>query len=293
MTSLNYDIKDKLSRITVFEKIIGANLVIYILGWIIWKSQDYARYDSLSWLSLPKEFSEFIVKPWSIFTYGFAHFGFWHLVFNMMILYFVGRSFSNLFRVKMSLNIYFLGILTGGLAFLLVFALMPKGILEFAGPLVGASAGVHACLIFLSSYMPDYEIRLVRINIKLKYIAIALVAFDILGLFGDNPGGNVAHLGGDVLGFYYATRLKAGKDIGKGFEAIMDRISNLFKSSKKSNLKTVHRKKKKHYAGHTKDEFDEFNKQKQIDLILDKISKSGYDSLSQAEKEFLFKAGKK
>lgn len=293
MTSLSYDIKDKLSRITIFEKIIAINVIIYVVGWIIWRSQDIARFNSLSWLSLPKEFSEFILKPWTIFTYGFAHFGFWHLVFNMMILYFVGRSFSNLFRIKMSLNIYVFGILVGGLAFLLVYAIMPNGLLELAGPLVGASAGVHACLIFLSTYMPEYEIRFVRINIKLKYIAFALVGFDVLGLFGDNPGGNVAHLGGDLLGFYYAYRLKAGTDIGKGFEPFMDRILNVFNRSKKANLKTVHRKGSKEFAGHTKDEFDEFNKQKQIDLILDKISKSGYESLSKAEKEILFKAGKK
>ncbi len=293
MTSFNYDIKDKLKRLTAFDKIIAVNVLVYIIGWFIWQFQKLPRPDSLSWLALPKEFSEFIVKPWSIFTYGFAHFGLWHLLFNMLVLYFIGRSFSNLFSVKLSLNIYFLGILSGGLVFILVYALIPQGILVHAGPLVGASAGVHACLVFLSAYMPNYEMRLVRINIKLKYIAMALVVFDVLGLFGDNPGGNVAHLGGDVLGFFYATRLKAGTDIGKGFEGIMDSISNLFSRSKKSKLKTVHRKGKKQFAGHTKEEFSEFNNQKQIDIILDKISKSGYDSLSQAEKEFLFKAGKK
>lgn len=293
MNSLNYDIKDKLTRVTAFEKIIGVNILVYIIGWLIWRVQAIARPDSLSWLALPKEFSEFIVKPWSIFTYGFAHFGFWHLLFNMMILYFIGRSFSNLFKVKLSLNVYFLGILSGGLLFLLVYFIMPNGILDQVGPLVGASAGVHASLIFLSAYMPNYEVRLFTFNIKLKYIAMALVAFDILGLFGGNPGGNVAHLGGDALGYFYASRLKQGTDIGKGFERFMDSIGSFFTTSKRSKLKTVHRKKKKPLAGHTKEEFDEFNNQKQIDLILDKISKSGYESLSSAEKEFLFKSGKK
>ena len=89
MTSLNYDIKDKLSRLTAFEKIIGLNILVYIIGWILWKWQGYPRTNSLSWLSLPKELSEFILQPWSIITYGFAHFGFWHLVFNMFVLYFV------------------------------------------------------------------------------------------------------------------------------------------------------------------------------------------------------------
>ena len=293
MSSLNQDIRDKLGRLTAFEKIIVINIAIYVIGWLIWRINKVARISSLEWLSLPKEFDAFILKPWSVFTYGFAHFGFWHLVFNMAVLYFVGRSFSNLFNVKLSLNIYFMGILVGGLAFLGVYALMPSGILEGAGPLVGASAGVHAALIFLSTYIPDYEIRIFTFNIKLKYIALVLVALDVLGLFGTNPGGNVAHIGGDLLGFLYASQLQKGRDIGKGFERIMDGISNLFKREKRSRLKTVHRSKGEKYAGHTKKEFDEFNNQKQIDLILDKISKSGYESLSQEEKEILFKAGKK
>ena len=293
MRTLNQDIKEKLGRLTAFEKIILINVAIYITGWLIWRIQGIARISSLEWLSLPKEFDAFLLKPWSLITYGFAHFGFWHLLFNMAVLYFIGRSFSNLFNVKLSLNIYFMGILIGGLAFLGVYAIMPSGILDGAGPLVGASAGVHAALIFLSTYIPNYEVRIFTFSIKLKYIAMVLVAMDILGLFGTNPGGNVAHLGGDILGYLYASQLQKGRDIGKGFERIMDAFSNLFKRQKKSRLKTVHRGKSKSYAGHTKKEFDEFNNQKQIDLILDKISKSGYESLSSEEKEILFKAGKK
>lgn len=292
MTSLTYDIQDKLKRLTAFEKIIAANVVIYIVGWIIANFSSVSRGQSLSWLVLPKEFSEFIFKPWSIITYGFAHIDFWHLFFNMLVLYFIGRSFSNLFNIKLSLNVYFLGIITGALAYMLAYAIFPGGILKFTGPLLGASAGVRAALLFLCAYMPNYEVRLITFNIKLLYIGLVLVALDVLGLFSGNAGGNIAHLGGDILGFLYATQLKKGIDIGKGFERIMDSVSSLF--SKKSRLKTVHRSKSKGktFAGHTKDEFGEFNKQKQIDVILDKISKSGYESLSKEEKEFLFRSGK-
>ncbi|MBT8270535.1 MAG: rhomboid family intramembrane serine protease, partial [Flavobacteriaceae bacterium] len=121
MTSLTQDIREKLQRLTAFEKIILINVVVYIVGWLIWKAEGIARPNSLSWLALPKEFGEFILKPWSIITYGFAHFGFWHLAFNMLVLYFIGRSFSNLFNVKLSLNVYFMGILSGGLLFMLVY----------------------------------------------------------------------------------------------------------------------------------------------------------------------------
>jgi len=296
MTSLNYDIQDKLKRLTVFEKIIALNISVYIVGWLIAAFSSVTRGNSLIWLALPKDFSEFIFKPWSILTYGFAHIDFWHLFFNVFVLYFVGRSFSNLFSIKLTLNVFFLGILIGGLTYMLVFTLFPNGILKFSGPLVGASAGVRAALLFLCAYMPNKEVRLIAFNVKLLYIGLVLVGLDVLGLFsGINAGGNVAHLGADVLGYFYAIQLKKGTDIGKGFERFMDYIAGIFTKSKTSNLKTVYKKSKKGkaYAGHTKQEFDEFNKQKKIDLILDKISKSGYESLSKEEKEYLFKAGKK
>lgn len=292
MTSLTHDIQNKLKQLTAFEKIIAANLVIYIIGWLIANFSSMSRSESLSWIALPKEFSDFIFKPWSIITYGFAHIDFWHLFFNVFVLYFIGRSFSNLFSIKLSLNVYFLGIISGAFAYMLVYAVFPNGILKFTGSLIGASAGVRAALLFLCVYMPNYEVRIVTFNIKLLYLGLLLVALDVLGLFNANAGGNVAHLGGDLLGFLYATQLKKGTDIGKGFERIMDSFIGLF--AKKSTLKTVHRTKNKAktYAGHTKDEFIEFNKQKQIDIILDKISKSGYESLSKEEKEFLFRSGK-
>jgi membrane associated rhomboid family serine protease len=293
MTSLNYDIQDKLKRLTAFEKIIILNVIIYVIGWCIALFAKLPRTQSLTWLELPKDFNEFILQPWSILSYGFAHIGFWHLFFNMLVLYFVGRSFSNLFNIKLSLNVYFLGIISGALAYLLIYNVFPNGLLKHTGALIGASAGVRAALIFLCAYMPKYEVRLISFNVKLMYIGIVLVVLDIPGLFSSNAGGSVAHFGGYLLGYVYALQLKKGEDIGKGFEGVMDTVTSWF-SPKRGNLKTVHRRqKKKAYAGHTKEEFNEFNNQKQIDIILDKISKSGYESLSKEEKDFLFRAGKK
>jgi membrane associated rhomboid family serine protease len=291
MTSLNYDIQDKLKRLTAFEKIIVVNIGIYIIGWLVAVINNVPRERSLDWLAMPSDFWDVLLKPWSIISYGFTHVEFWHLFFNMVVLYFIGRSFSNLFNVKTSLNIYFLGIISGALAFLLVYNLFPQGLLKEANGLIGASAAVRALLIFLCAYMPKYEVRFVTWNIKLMYIGIALVVFDIPGLFSSNAGGSVAHFGGYILGFMYAYQLKKGIDIGKGFERIMDTISSWFKP--KSRLKTVYKSKKKQkFAGHTKEEFGAYNHQKQIDIILDKISKSGYDGLTDEEKEFLFRAGK-
>jgi len=290
MTSLSQDIQDKLKRLTAFEKIIAVNVAVFFTGWLIAVINGMPRAFSLSWLELPKSFSAFILKPWSIITYGFTHIEFWHLLMNMFVLYFVGRSFSNLFNIKLSLNIYFLGIIAGGLTYLLTFAIVPD-FFNHASSLVGASAGVRAALIFLCAYMPRYEMRLGSLRIPLMYIGFVMVALDLFGLLGANAGGNVAHLGGDALGYFYATRLRQGTDIGKGFEKIMDAFASLFSFSKKSKLKTVYKDKSK-VGGYTKGEFNQFNNQKKIDIILDKISKSGYDSLTKEEKDYLFRAGK-
>lgn len=290
MTSLNQDIQDKLKRLNVFEKIILINVVIFFVGWLIAKFQHLPNEESLSWLELPKNFSEFITKPWSIITYAFTHYGFFHLLFNVLVLYFVSRTMVNLFSTKISLNIYFLGILVGGSSFLLVYNVLPLSYSVHVGSLVGASAGVRALLIFICAYMPYREARFFMVTIKLWHIGVAIVVLDLVGLFSINQGGNIAHLGGNILGYLYAIQLQKGKDIGKGFERFTGGILNMFKV--KSPLKTVHKSKKKPFAGHNKNEFNEFNKQKRIDIILDKISKSGYESLTKEEKEFLFKAGK-
>ncbi len=288
MKTLNQDLQEKLRTLNVLEKIIIINVVVFLGGLLL--SIIVKMGGSLSWLELPKDAGDFILKPWSIITYGFTHYGFLHILFNMMVLYFVSQMMLNLFSPKLTLNIYFLGIIMGGLFFLFAYNVFPQNFLKPAGALVGASAGVRALLIFLCAYMPNTQVRMIAFNIKLWHLGVALVIFDVIGLFGSNQGGNIAHLGGVALGYFYAKQLIKGNDIGKGFEKLMDYVSNLFKGGKKSPLKTVHKRKSGTVAGHNKSEFKEFSKQKQIDLILDKISKSGYESLTEEEKAFLFKA---
>ena len=284
--SLQDDIKYKLARLNVLEKIIALNVVIFVVSFFV---RRLAR-SIYVWVELPSDFNSFIIKPWTLITYAFLHYDPIHLLFNMLWLYFLARLFLNLFNPKMALNIYFLGAIFGGLAFLLGYNLLPS---FFKGNayVVGASAAVRALMIFLCAYMPNKEIRFFTINLKLWYIGVALIVFDVFGLFGLNAGGNLAHLGGAVLGYVYAKQLLKGNDIGKGFERLMDNVVGWFSKSKTTPLKTVHKKKTK-VGGYTTGDFDSFSKQKQIDIILDKISKSGYDSLTAKEKEFLFRAGK-
>lgn len=290
MTSISQDIQYKLKRLNVMEWIILINIMVFVFGFL--SGKIFGISDSLNWLKLPVDFFEFLKRPWTILAYGFAHYDFWHLVFNLLVLYFVSRLFLNLFRPKMALSIYFMGIFVGGSAFLLVYNLLPSNLLYPVIGLVGASAGVRALLIFLCTYMADTEVRLVFFNIRLKYLGIALVVIDIIGLWSTNQGGSVAHFGGNLVGFVYATQLARGIDMGAWLERIFGQVERFFSKKKRSPLKTVYKGKSDKVVGHTKKEFGEFNKQKQIDMILDKISKSGYDSLTKAEKEFLFKAGK-
>lgn len=285
------DLKYRYKSLDVFGKIITINIIVFIVDAIL---TNLLKLGVVEYFKLPSLFGSFILQPWSLISYGFLHNGPFHLLFNMLFLFYLSRAASNLFRTKMVLNIYLLGIIAGGLAYLAVFNVIH---FDFFGPknsiMVGASAGVSALLMFIAIYMPKSEIRLFNtFNVKWIHIAIFFVVMDVFRLMsGVNQGGYVAHIGGYILGYFYATQLVKGKDIGLGFERMMDSIASWFKP--KSNLKTVHRSsKKKSYAGKTKEEFHTYNDQKKIDLILDKISKSGYESLTAEEKEFLFKAGK-
>lgn len=282
MSSLNQDIKTKFLHLLVLEKIIVLNTSLFFLGIIL----NLLGTNLLDWFSLPYRFSEVLSHPWSIITYGFLHHSLGHLFFNMLVLYFIAQSFANLFKPRLSFKIYILGVIFGGLAFVFVSMLIPD-LLRINGPLVGASAGVRACILFLCVYWPNKPIGFFSFRFPLKYLGIAMVVLDLPGLMSLNSGGTVAHIGGYLSGFLYAKQLKIGKDLGSFLDVVLD----YFKSVNK--LKTVHKSKSSTMGGKQKKEFNTFPQQKQIDLILDKISKSGYDSLTQAEKDFLFRAGKK
>jgi membrane associated rhomboid family serine protease len=282
MSSLKQDIKTKFLHLHVLEKIIVLNTSLFFLGIIL----NLLGINLLDWFSLPYRFSEVLSHPWSIITYGFLHHSLGHLFFNMLVLYFIAQSFANLFKPRLSFKIYILGVIFGGLAFVFVSMLFPD-LLRINGPLVGASAGVRACILFLCVYWPNKPIGFFSFRFPLKYLGIAMVLLDLPGLMSVNSGGTVAHIGGYLSGFLYAKQLKIGKDLGSFLDVVLDYLKSVNK------LKTVHKSKSPTMGGKQKKEFNAFPQQKQIDLILDKISKSGYDSLTQAEKDFLFRAGKK
>lgn len=286
-TSLTYQFKTA----GIVVKLIVVNLIIFLLVNLVAFFFDIPLSQLTRWFVLPDTFEEFIVQPWSFVTYSFLHFGFWHLFWNMLWLYWFGGFVLNLFDAKRFLTVYLLGAICGGALYVLAYNLFPV-FTKSTGYLLGASAAVRAIVIFIAAYSPNTQVRLFFITVKLWYIGAFVVVLDLIQLpTSGNAGGLLAHLGGAIFGYMYAVQLAKGNDIGKWFENIIDWFENLFTPRTKKPFKKVHRTTQDHSVRSiTKQE--KTNNQKKIDAILDKIGKSGYDSLTKAEKDFLFKAGK-
>lgn len=294
-TSLSY--KYKTANIAV--KLIVINVLVFLvfnlLPWIIQLDSGFLN----RYFVLPTDLMRFLQQPWSILSYAFLHSGVWHLLWNMLYLYVFSRFILNIFTEKRLLTVYLLGAIAGGAAFFILYNLLPA--FQGNSVLLGASAAVNAIIVFIATYQPNTEIRVFFFNVKLWHIAVIFVLIDLLGLpTSGNAGGSIAHLGGAAFGFIYANQLLKGNDIGLWFEKIMDSVASWFsktpsRTKKRSPLRTVHKKTKSKSQGTSTTKVKTASKseqQKKIDSILDKISKSGYDSLSKAEKDFLFKAGK-
>jgi membrane associated rhomboid family serine protease len=297
---MNTNWKYKLKTATVVEKLIGLNVLIFVFFFVFRTLAFLFQFPDdflMQWLVFPKDLFEFILKPWSIITYSFLHAGIWHILSNMLILYFSGIYFLNYFSPKRLLNYYFLGIIVGALVYMLSYNLFPAFASTGRSYLIGASAGVMAVLVGIATHIPNMRVRLLLLgSIKFWYIAAFLVLLDVIQIPMGNAGGHLAHLGGALLGYTYTKQLQKGNDIGSWWEKIMDFFVGLFQTSeKKPKMKTVYRNGKRPAAKaptSRKSRLSKTEKQRRIDDILDKISKSGYDSLSKDEKDFLFKAGK-
>lgn len=283
-------LKYQYARLNIAEKLIAINVLVFILSNLVPVLFGVSKNLIYSWFELPKDILAFLGKPWTIITYAFFHAGFGHIFWNMLLLYFFGRTFLNLFDARRFTAVYFLGIITGGIFFILGYNVFPT-LLDTSAVLIGASAGVTSVLIFVCAYIPNQEVRIIFFNVKLWQLGVFVILKDVLTLsMGQNVGGMLAHLGGALLGYVYARQLLYGKDIGEGFNKLLDAMAGVFKASSKAPLKTVYKKQKANAS--TSNEYNKEVRQRKIDAILDKISKSGYESLSKAEKDFLFKAGK-
>lgn len=279
----------KYKNLNIAEKLIAINIIVFIFfGLVTFLFKTSVIYD---WFVLSKDVSEVIIKPWSVFSYSFLHFGLLHLVFNMVTLYYVSQLFLSRFNPKTFLNAYLLGALVGGMLFLIAYNLFPV-FNDQLGYLVGASASVMAVLIFVCTSLPQMQIGVFTFKVKLWHLGLCFVVLDLVQIPYGNSGGHIAHIGGALFGYIYASQYRKGNDIARGFENLMTALVSWLSFKKKSSLKTVHKTKAQRRASDKTVFQKKRAQQEQIDAILDKISKSGYESLSKDEKAFLFQSGK-
>lgn len=278
------NLKSKFDSGTIVEKLIYINIFIFLFTLFISIFQDLFKNDTnflIQWFSLDASTDSLFTKPWSLISYGFLHEGFIHIIFNLIALYFIGNLFIDYFTQKQLFTFYLLGTFFGGLFYLFSQNYFPL----FEGKtttLIGASAGISTIFIGISTYMPNFELKIRFIGfVKLWYLAAIWVSLDVLGLTGENAGGHFAHLGGSIFGFLYINKVRNRK-----FN-IFKKLFSIF-TPKKKPLKTVYKSTNNTKKNSNTKDFT----QKQIDIILDKISKSGYDTLTKEEKEILFKQGK-
>jgi membrane associated rhomboid family serine protease len=240
---------------------------------------------ALDIFSVPASLNALLLRPWTLITYMFTHKGVWHILFNMLWLYSFGRIFLEYLDGRKLVAVYLLGGISGALVYIFSFNIFPA----FTGVVadsvaIGASASVMAVVIAIAAYVPDYTVQLILLGrIKIKYLALAIFIFTSVMDFSINSGGKLAHIGGAIFGYFYTMNLRHGRDMGKGFNKILDFFVTMFKPRKK--LKVTHKKAATEYDYNA----IKANHQKQINHILDKISKGGYDSLTKEEKETLFK----
>ncbi len=230
-------------------------------------------------------------RPWSVLTHMFTHEDLGHVLFNMLALYFMGGLLWKLLGKKTVLTAYFLGGLSGFLLFVIAFNTVDR--LQTGGIhyIMGASASVMGIALTAAAYAPKMSIRLFGVlEIKLIWLGLSLLLIDLFSIrYGVNSGGHIAHIGGAAFGYFYGWNLRSGKNMFKWFETFMERLSNLFSRNKKMRVTVNHTRPKSDEAYNQEKKL----RQDRIDFILDKIGKSGYESLSKEEKEFLFRHSQK
>ncbi|MFO7977749.1 MAG: rhomboid family intramembrane serine protease [Bacteroidales bacterium] len=281
---------------SVLARLIGINIAVFILvsliRVILYLANAPAVAEALPlWLGIPSNLHVIILRPWTLVTYMFLHFEFFHILFNMIVLYVGGRLFSEFIGPNRLTGTYLLGGIAGALVFVISFNLFPvfEPVVNVAVA-IGASASVLAIFVAIATYAPNHHLHLLLVGrVKLKYIAIFFVVIDLISIDQGNPGGHLAHLGGAFWGFLYARMLRHGQDPALQIGAWINALGGVFKPRPRMRVE---------YRAPRPKSDDEYNRerlqhQQRIDEILEKISRRGYESLSREEKELLFREGNK
>jgi membrane associated rhomboid family serine protease len=276
------------------NKLIIANIAVFVLiniplAILHLLNMDAALGWLTNWLTLPGDFFTLLTRPWTLITHMFMHTGLFHLLFNMLSLFFISQLFTRYFDDKRMLNVYFVSGLAGAFVFLIsinIFPLFGENASVYTA--AGASAAVMGTLVAVCTYRPLDEVFLFGVfRLQLRWVALIFVLLDFIGISKGNEGGHLAHLGGALFGFLWGMNLGKGNDLAGFFQPVQDFFKKEARK-KKSPLKVAHKQR------FSDEEWNLTKKEKQIrvDEILDKISRSGYDSLSKEEKALLFELSK-
>jgi membrane associated rhomboid family serine protease len=302
---LNYSMRagNMVTKLVVanFAVFVVANLV-YVLLWMFHFGSDVGveYWDTINYLCISADWHKLLWRPWTIVTHFFLHVGLWHLVNNVFGLYLFGSIVSDLVGERRILPLY----LMGGLAGALFFFVSANISASFGDYALGASAAVMAMAGAAITLAPEYRIPLLLIGeVKVKYIVLVFVLLDLVGIASSsfNAGGHVAHLGGFVMGIFFVFRLRDGKDMAEPFNDFFSWVNGLFtpsarktkQSAPKRKIKTAIRATMSNTGGSASSDRNDLSHQERLDAILEKIKDSGYENLSQSEKDFLYDASKK
>jgi len=284
------EIKESFKEGSALTRLIYINLGVFLVFRIlnVFFFLSGTPFPFMDWLALPADFGLLARRPWTLITYMFLHFDFLHILFNLLWLYWMGQIFLTYFDQGKLITIYLLGGIFGGLFYVAGYNLFPVfSHIVTDSRLLGASASVIAIVTALAVHAPNHTLHLMFIGpVKMKYIALISVLMYVIGISSTNAGGNLAHLGGAFWGVIYVMQLRRGIDPGKGINSLLSGLKKAF--SPKPKVKVSYR--------NPVDDI-EYNRlknqdQSRMNIILEKISKSGYDSLSKEEKEILFRMGK-
>ncbi|WP_162419253.1 rhomboid family protein [Cyclobacterium roseum] len=280
-------------------KIIAINLLAFLVLMVmrvfltIGGAEDLYR-SIVSYFMMPASLPRLLTQPWTLLSYMFLHEGFFHIIFNLLFLYWFGLLVQEYLGNRKLVNLYILGGIAGGLLYVVLYNIAPYFSDKVDGSLMlGASAGVYAIVVAAATLRPDTQFQLILIGpVKIKYIAIFYVLIAFANSAGSNAGGELAHLGGAALGYFYILQLQKGIDLGKPVQSVGLFFENLF--SQKPKVKVTYRrgpesaKKKSSSSTTVSNTGGGKSTQEEIDRILDKIAEKGYDNLSKEEKRKLF-----
>lgn len=309
MNNILNDFKLAFRSGNILYQIIVINVVVFISLllaqiFLFFGSQDSAWAFVQSLFEFNPRPEVFITRPWTLLSYGFTHYGIFHILFNMLVLYWFGKIITDLLGQNKLLGLYLWGIISGAALYFILYNLLPRAaILGGANPqMIGASAGVFAVMVGAATFQPNISFRLMFIGeVKIKYIAAFYIVLSLVGVTGGNSGGEIAHIGGAMIGFVMMKQLQQGNDWSKPFVKLILWVKSFF--VRQSKIKVSYKNEERFGSTKTSSKSRTTSKksatlgketsQAEIDAILDKISDKGYDALSKEEKQKLFNASNK